>query len=102
MSSYLYYARHLSPLKDSQYDEVCNQLILKYDQLDHQHTKLVDKDALRAGTAYHLNEEDYPMLIKVAAFAWMDKGSHIECGFNSRRRRKPVEIEPEFKRRRTR
>ena len=90
MASYLYYERHISPLMDSEYDEVCKQLLFKFNQIDHQHAYLIEKDALRAGTAYHIPEMEYPTLVKIAAGAWYDKGAPVVCGFKCKRRRRLI------------
>jgi len=99
MASYLYYVKDISPIDDSQYDEVCKQLILKYQDIEHQHGHLITKDALHAGTAFHLRDADYPKMVQCAAYAWVDKGSPITCSLKTRRRRraKPEALEPEVK-----
>lgn len=93
MCSYLYYIHDLSPVPDEVYDEICKQLILKYQDIDHQHGHLINKDALHAGTAYHLREVNYPLIVQVSALAWMDKGSPI-APIKTRRRRINPEPEP--------
>ena len=88
MASFLYYEHNISPLLDSEYDEVCKQLILKFHEIDHQHGYLIEKDALRAGTAYHLSSADYPTLVQIAAFAWREKGCPVVRGFKAKRCRR--------------
>ena len=87
MASYLYYERHLTPMPDTDYDILCKKLLDSFNDVDHQHGGLIDKDALRAGTAYHIRENEYPILVKQAAFAWYDKGCPLPRVRRRRRRR---------------
>ena len=66
-ASYLYYRRDISILSDSCYDGICKWLLKNIDNLEHTNHNLVDKEALKAGTAYHIKEEDYPLRVKVSA-----------------------------------
>ena len=90
MSSYLYYIHDMHPIPDEVYDEICRQLLRKFKDIDHHHGHLITKEALKAGTAYHMREAHYPIIVQTAAFALSDKGAHIVLGFTSRRRRKPA------------
>lgn len=93
MSSYLYYIHDVSPINDLVYDEICKQLLLKFKDIHHQHSSLINKDSLKAGTAYHLREVHYPLVVQTAAYAWRDTGAHLVYGFSSRRRRRsPVNV----------
>lgn len=64
--SWLYYERHVSILTDTYYDEMCKELAEKLPTVEHLHKHLVDPEALRAGTAYHL-KDSYPGIIPGAA-----------------------------------
>lgn len=66
-ASYLYYRKDISILSDSCYDGICKWLLKNIDNLEHTNHNLVDKEALKAGTAYHIREEDYPLRVKVSA-----------------------------------
>lgn len=91
MASYLYYERHISAIPDTCFDGVCKQLLFRFKEVDHQHGYLLDKDALRAGTGYHIRETDYPIMVKQAAHHWYDHGAPIVQNVLRRRRRR---IEP--------
>lgn len=67
MASYLYYIEDWSMWNDCEYDNLCKYIYDNYDQIEHKHKYLVDKDALRAGTAYHIRAEDYPAIVIGAA-----------------------------------
>lgn len=66
-ASYLYYCKHISLLSDECFDGICRWLLKNIDNLEHVNHNLVDKEALKAGTAYHIKEEDYPLRVRVSA-----------------------------------
>lgn len=68
MASYLYYIHDESLLSDEVYDEVCARLSYLFKTLTHVHKHKIDSGALKAGTAFHMKEEDYPTIVKSAAF----------------------------------
>lgn len=67
MTSYLYYVLGISVISDELFDKICKTLLEGHDKLTHQHKHLVEREALEAGTAYHLKEADYPVRVKWAA-----------------------------------
>jgi hypothetical protein len=69
MSSYIYYFfPHLKPpVSDAQFDKICTRLLLDFKNIKHRHKNLLCKDALKAGTGFHLKEEDYPEIVKHSA-----------------------------------
>ena len=71
MASYAYYHLHESPMTDEEFDLLCYLLIERYDQITHQHKHLLDMEALKAGTGFHISE--YPMMVKHAASMWLQK-----------------------------
>ncbi len=74
MASYLYYQADLSIITDSEYDALCKKLLKELPNLGkHQHRKFVSREALKAGTAYHLTYNDYPLMVKSAAEYWYKK-----------------------------
>lgn len=66
-ASYAYYIRNVSLLNDSTFDKMCRWLLDNLDKLEHVNHNLVTKDSLRAGTFYHLKENDYPLRVRVSA-----------------------------------
>lgn len=54
MLSYLYYVHDISPTSDEFFDQLCKRLHSVFDDLEHRHKYMIDKDALRAGTGYYL------------------------------------------------
>lgn len=61
MSSYSYYIQDDPILSDGCFDKMCKYAYDHYDELEHRHTKrYVTKDALRAGTMYHIPLDAYP------------------------------------------
>lgn len=66
-ASYLYYCRYTSILSDEVYDGICKWLLNNLDKLEHTNKNMVDKGALKAGTAYHIKAEDYPLRVRVSA-----------------------------------
>ncbi len=70
MNSYLYYIKGLSCITDTEYDRLCQRLLTEWDDVTHVHKEYVDKEALEAGTAYHLKEDDYPTIARFAAMAY--------------------------------
>lgn len=68
-ASYLYYIHDRSLMPDAGYDRICQRLAAEFDSVTHAHASLLDRRALEAGTAYHLRESDYPLI--VSSSAWM-------------------------------
>lgn len=67
MASWGYYHRDLSLISDGLFDELCVQLIASWDKVQyHPHAKVLDIEALRAGTGYQIKEADYPMIVRSA------------------------------------
>jgi hypothetical protein len=68
MTSYLYYNRYVSAISDNNFDSICKYLYDHFDSVEHQHKHLLSKCDLKAGTGFAIKEEDYPMMVKQAAF----------------------------------
>lgn len=45
---------------DEEFDKICAYALREYDNIDSPYKHLVTKDALQAGSCYHLKYEDYP------------------------------------------
>ena len=66
-ASYCYYCRHTSLLSDDVFDKMCLYALNNYDTLKHRHKHLITKGMLKAGTAYNLRVEDYPLIVRCSA-----------------------------------
>ena len=64
MYSYAYYKENESLISDTEYDDICKQIIEKWDNITHWHTSLLTLDALKAGTGYDI---EYPNRVISAA-----------------------------------
>lgn len=67
VSSYCYYIRHESLMSDQAFDKMSKWMLDNYDSLEHNHKHLITKEMLEAGSGYNLNENDYPLIVKVTA-----------------------------------
>lgn len=67
MASYLYYICDLAVLTDSQYDQLCHDLLEGWDEITHRHKSLVTKEDLKAGTGFAIK---YPAILECAARQW--------------------------------
>jgi hypothetical protein len=66
-ASFAYYLRFESLLSDEVFDQMCKYLLDNYDKLDHINKSLVTKDMLKAGSAYNLSENDYPLRVRISS-----------------------------------
>ena len=64
MYSYAYYKENESLISDTEYDDICKQIIDKWDNITHWHKSLLTLDALKAGTGYDIK---YPNRVISAA-----------------------------------
>ena len=63
--SYLYYEKDEIIVGDDTYGIICDRLFAEWDEIEHFHKHLVEREALKAGTGYHLKYPD-----RVAHAAW--------------------------------
>lgn len=63
--SWLYYEKDEIIVCDDTYGIICDRLYAEWDQIEHWHKHLVEREALKAGTGYHLKYPD-----RVAHAAW--------------------------------
>lgn len=69
MASYLYYNINIeSPMSDEEYDILCKRLYDEWDEIEHPHKHLIERDSLKSGTGYYINK--YPMMVMGAALNW--------------------------------
>lgn len=64
--SYIYYCLDTKTITDSLYDDICRCLYDNFDKIQTQWPELFEKDALSAGTGYHLTWK-FPEEIKKQA-----------------------------------
>ena len=62
MASWCYYIEPVpcSLLSDEQFDKACAWLLRHYDSVHHKYKYLLPREALVAGSAYHLSAGQYP------------------------------------------
>jgi hypothetical protein len=62
MASWCYYIEPTpcSLLSDTQFDKACAWLLRHYDAVTHKYKHLLPRDALSAGSAFHLRMDEYP------------------------------------------
>ena len=70
MFSYAYYQENESLIPDTEYDQICQDLITNWNDITHWHKRLLDLDSLRAGTGYDIK---YPERVIYAALALIKK-----------------------------
>lgn len=69
MASWCYYIEPVpcSLLSDERYDKACKWLLKHYDGVTHKYKDLLPREALEAGSAYHLSAGQYPQGIIMMA-----------------------------------
>jgi len=78
IASYCYYLYDKSIMKDSEYDLLGSDILRNWDTIKHPHKKLLSKAALKAGTAFHLKERDYPLIVVNKAHSLMLEQKYLE------------------------
>ena len=66
MFSYAYYKENESLITDSEYDQICQDLITNWNDITHWHKPLLNLESLKAGTGYDIK---YPNRVVGAAIA---------------------------------
>ena len=64
MYSYAYYQENESLIEDSEYDQICQDLITNWNNITHWHKPLLSLESLKAGTGYDIK---YPPRVVGAA-----------------------------------
>ena len=67
MYSYAYYKENESLITDSEYDQICQDLITNWNNITHWHKPLLSLESLKAGTGYDITK--YPNRVVSAAIA---------------------------------
>lgn len=76
-ASVAYYHWNESFLPDDDYDILCGDLHTHFDELSHPHAHLLDKDALMAGTGFHIKLHEYPAMTRGATWAILHPGDPL-------------------------
>ena len=66
MFSYAYYKENESLITDSEYDQICQDLITNWNDITHWHKPLLNLESLKAGTGYDIK---YPNRVVSAALS---------------------------------
>ena len=66
MYSYAYYKENESLITDSEYDQICQDLITNWNDITHWHKRLLNLESLKAGTGYDIK---YPNRVVSAALS---------------------------------
>ena len=74
MYSYAYYKENESLITDSEYDQICQDLITNWNNITHWHKPLLSLESLKAGTGYDITK--YPNRVVGAAIALI-KNRHM-------------------------
>jgi hypothetical protein len=67
MASWAYYVHDVSIVSDAFYDEMCETLIAHWDDVEHPHKDLIDRDLLSAGSGFYITQENAPGMTRSAA-----------------------------------
>ena len=70
MFSYAYYKENESLVSDTEYDQICRDLITNWNDITHWHKRLLNLESLKAGTGYDIR---YPERVVNAALALIKK-----------------------------
>ena len=70
MFSYAYYKENESLIEDTEYDQICQDLITNWNDITHWHKRLLNLESLKAGTGYDIK---YPERVVNAALALIKK-----------------------------
>ena len=70
MYSYLYYEKDSPIISDAEYDTICKRLHDEWDNIEHYHKHIINKEHLVAGTGYSLK---YPTIVKDSALLLKEK-----------------------------
>ena len=67
MASYMYYVHDTPILSDGLYDEMAKTMTATWDQITHQHKRLITEAHLKTGSLFDLKPEDYPLMVRAGA-----------------------------------
>lgn len=67
MASYLYYVHDVSMLSDGLYDQMSQDILRDWEELEHKHKHLIPLENLESGSLYTWTADDYPVTTRGAA-----------------------------------
>lgn len=67
MAAFMYEVENDPFLSDGCFDWLSAELLAKWDQVEHRHKHMIDREALRAGTGLAADLQNLPTLVKHAA-----------------------------------
>lgn len=59
MASYAYYMLDTTIINDTTFDQLCAMIETRWDEIDHQHKKLIKRDCIKSG--YYIGQ--YPLMV---------------------------------------
>lgn len=62
--SYLYYEQDTNLITDEEFNAICKELLDNFDEIEHPHKHLLDKESLKANTGFTIK---YPSIVKHCA-----------------------------------
>lgn len=62
--SYLYYEQDTNLISDEEFNSICKKLLDNFDEIEHPHKYLLDKESLKANTGFTIQ---YPSIVKHCA-----------------------------------
>ena len=62
--SYLYYEQDTNLISDEEFNSICKKLLDNFDEIEHPHKYLLDKESLKANTEFTIK---YPSIVKHCA-----------------------------------
>lgn len=83
MASHAYYDLDDPFLTDGCYDWLCTELDAKWDQVEHDHKRLIDRDALKAGTGYTLAGKMPTRIVHATRHLMSDYSDPSEIGLRA-------------------
>jgi len=74
MASYAYHQLDNPIISDTCWESLCQRLYEEWDNVDHMHKHLIQREALQAGTGFYISNESYPTMVKGAVGHLLKKG----------------------------
>lgn len=73
--SLLYYQLGDSVITDSEFDDLCHTILDHWDEINHPHKRFLTKEDMTAGTGFALPFAELPTVVKVVAYAFLERQS---------------------------
>lgn len=81
MAGYAYHIHDVSLLSDGLFDEMCADLLARWDEVSHRHKDVITVEDLRAGSLYRLAAGDYPVTARGACAHLLRGNGHMVDDF---------------------